>query len=539
MVAKGETAVKDYRLRRGELSAYGRALNSSQHLLRLYLLVGAVVGGIVLIVLLRLPVATTGELRVVLSLALLVLLVGLPVVWFYTRRHFIEPDLAFRKWLQQVCDGDLDARIDLPEQHRHYKELNFHTRNLASALMRLSTDMEQLVEDQTERLARQTRVMELLLRLTSEVSGESQRREVLKTVGRYLADWFGNAVVSGYLLEGNTINKVASAVSTSETEPQVSAQALAWQSPVITPQAFVTEVTYDDPPDTASPATIRLPFFAGVNVAGMVVIEVLESSAAEKAESLRILTAVSEQLTLFVNKKLARDQVQQVRMIDERTRLAADIHDSLAQTLLAARYKASLLRDSFAVASTDDNTSAYTADWLDEVTRLEATIGEANQEVRELIREYRSPLSEHRSVDSIQLAIEQFRTTSGMPVFFQCDSPNLRFTPREESVVQRIILEALTNTEKYAKDSTVRVLLQFQSDGKRTILIEDDGPGFTLQSAVEHPSNSTQDSGEHIGLSIMRERAIGIGAIFGIDSELGEGTRVSLMLPPLIEAEPK
>ena len=99
-------------------------------------------------------------------------------------------------------------------------------------------------------------------------------------------------------------------------------------------------------------------------------------------------------------------------------------------------------------------------------------------------------------------------------------------------MVQRIVREALINANKYSNATAIRVYLRVEHSGARSLLIEDDGDGFNASSPV--PENDTTDNavGDHIGLSIMRDRALSIGAILTIDSEPGEGTRISLQLPP-------
>ena len=71
--------------------------------------------------------------------------------------------------------------------------------------------------------------------------------------------------------------------------------------------------------------------------------------------------------------------------------------------------------------------------------------------------------------------------------------------------------------------STVRVLLRRDSDSVLEAIVEDDGVGFEEPATSAHP-------GEHLGLTIMRERAERIGGRLLIESEPGEGTRVTLRL---------
>jgi two-component system nitrate/nitrite sensor histidine kinase NarX len=85
----------------------------------------------------------------------------------------------------------------------------------------------------------------------------------------------------------------------------------------------------------------------------------------------------------------------------------------------------------------------------------------------------------------------------------------------------RIAQEALTNIRKHARAQTVRVLLNCRPGGAYMLLVEDDGIGFDLPRRAGRP-------GEHIGLSIMEERARRLGGQLRIESEPGEGTRVEV-----------
>lgn len=89
----------------------------------------------------------------------------------------------------------------------------------------------------------------------------------------------------------------------------------------------------------------------------------------------------------------------------------------------------------------------------------------------------------------------------------------------------RIVQESLANIRKHAQAKTVRVLLGCNSAGTYSLLVEDDGVGFDGAGRKGHP-------GEHIGLSIMEERARRLGGQLRIESEVGEGTRVELTYKP-------
>ena len=89
----------------------------------------------------------------------------------------------------------------------------------------------------------------------------------------------------------------------------------------------------------------------------------------------------------------------------------------------------------------------------------------------------------------------------------------------------RIAQEALANIRKHAAAHTVRILLHCRAPDRYLLLVEDDGVGFERPPTGGRP-------GEHIGLSIMEERARRVGAELRIESGPGEGTRVELLFEP-------
>jgi two-component system nitrate/nitrite sensor histidine kinase NarX len=91
--------------------------------------------------------------------------------------------------------------------------------------------------------------------------------------------------------------------------------------------------------------------------------------------------------------------------------------------------------------------------------------------------------------------------------------------------ILRIAQESLTNIRKHAQAHTVRVLLSTRGDNALALLIEDDGIGFENAAKIGRP-------GEHIGLSIMEERARRLGGELRIESDPGEGTRIELNYRP-------
>ena len=95
--------------------------------------------------------------------------------------------------------------------------------------------------------------------------------------------------------------------------------------------------------------------------------------------------------------------------------------------------------------------------------------------------------------------------------------PNL--SPVAEVQFLGIVREGLANARKHSGAKLIRIFIQALSNGGYRLLIEDDGIGFDRTSI-------TTQSREHVGLSIMQDRAQRLGGVLKIESEPGEGTRL-------------
>ena len=100
-----------------------------------------------------------------------------------------------------------------------------------------------------------------------------------------------------------------------------------------------------------------------------------------------------------------------------------------------------------------------------------------------------------------------------------------KLNKNDELHIKRIAQEALLNVKKHSQAKIVRVLLMSYETGKYSLIIEDDGIGIAKSCFIGHDA---EDTGEHVGLGIMRDRAHQIDGHLVIESEPGEGVRVIL-----------
>ena len=226
-----------------------------------------------------------------------------------------------------------------------------------------------------------------------------------------------------------------------------------------------------------------------------------------------LLESIGQHLGMAIEQSGVEEDARMLSIIEERTRMAHELHDSLAQTLASLRFKVRLFDDSM-------NQGNEEVIWR-ELEDLDNTIDDAYAELRSLITDFRAPIDGKGVVRSVEKLTERFRQETNLDVFFY-HSWYLENLSRESEIeVVRIVQEALANIKKHAKADSVRILMSSTAEGHCSVLVEDDGIGLSNR---KKPNSTT---GEHIGISIMNERAEKINGEISFESE-DEGTLVQL-----------
>jgi two-component system nitrate/nitrite sensor histidine kinase NarX len=224
-----------------------------------------------------------------------------------------------------------------------------------------------------------------------------------------------------------------------------------------------------------------------------------------------LLISVGRHLGLAIEKTRLESEARRVAIMEERAIIGNELHDSLAQSLIGMRLQVKLLGEY--LAREDVGRARY------EAGRLRRAVEQANDDVRELLTNYRLKIGEGGLAQTLAELVERFRRDTGIAVFFQNECTVLDLAPAQEIQVFHIVQEALANIRKHSGAHNVRVLLNNQDD-LYTVLIEDDGLGM---------AEGAEAAPEHAGLAIMRERTEGLAGQIVIEGEPGEGTRIVLM----------
>lgn len=212
-------------------------------------------------------------------------------------------------------------------------------------------------------------------------------------------------------------------------------------------------------------------------------------------------------------------QLERVAALEERQRIAAEMHDGLAQTLSYMGHRV----DYVAQQVEAGRVQAV----LDECHRIRDTIDQASGEVRRSIASLQeSPLPRKPLQDWLAELANEFTEQNGDKVAAALVTELLDplFVPSSQvEQMLRVVQETLANASRHARAQQIVISLDRHGD-QITVTVEDDGRGFD-------PASLPTDGRDHFGLSIMRARAARIGGTLEVDSAPGQGTSVILTWP--------
>jgi two-component system NarL family sensor kinase len=222
-------------------------------------------------------------------------------------------------------------------------------------------------------------------------------------------------------------------------------------------------------------------------------------------EDLELLESVAFQIGSAIKRIWLTDQEKEAARINERNRLARDLHDSVNQMLFSVKLTAHAAK---AMSKEEMSKNAFNT--------IEETSQQAVNEMRALIWQLKPIGLEQGLVNALKSYCEMLQLNLNVQVEGLINVPSLI-----EENVYRILQEAINNVKKHANTKEIELTLN-QHDKYLYIEIADYGTGFNIQH------NSHQVS--H-GLNNMRQRIKMINGKINIQSSYGQGTRISLTIP--------
>jgi signal transduction histidine kinase len=269
---------------------------------------------------------------------------------------------------------------------------------------------------------------------------------------------------------------------------------------------FLDNMTFE------SRSELCVPVVASGRVLALLNLESSHEAAFSEVDVEAIETAADVLAGAMENARLYR-RAQEAAVLEERSRLARDLHDSISQQLFSMTLTAQAAR-----AQVEKNPPRA----INQLERLQETAAAALAEMRALIFQLRPPgLSEQGLITTLQQHVASLDRRHGLDVTLTVEGEE-RYANGVEQALYRIAQEALNNVLKHAGDCQVQVHLQLAPE-RVYLQIGDNGRGFS-------PSTES-GQGRHLGLISMGERASEIGGRLELHSTPGGGTTITVIVP--------
>jgi two-component system nitrate/nitrite sensor histidine kinase NarX len=229
----------------------------------------------------------------------------------------------------------------------------------------------------------------------------------------------------------------------------------------------------------------------------------------------QLLSSVADQFALALSLEAQKDQEHRLAMLSERTVIARELHDSLAQSLSYLKIQVTRLQK-----SKDKERYDLQQPIIDE---LREGLSSAYRQLRELLTTFRLKMDTGGLRTALESTVEQLSQRTDMRVDLHYQLSNLPLNPNEEIHLLQIVREATQNAVNHSQGSQVSITLQQLADKSVELTIEDDGIGIP-----ESPEKLN-----HYGLAIMNERSRQLGGEVKIAPRASRGTRVSFSFQPM------
>lgn len=438
------------------------------------------------------------------------LFLTLPVVFLVM--YVVSTDVLgpLRQLLQvasAVGRGDFSYRIAY-QARDELGQVSEAFNRMSEELSRLYGNLEERVQKKTKHLERSNRSLDLLYQIASSLhqasSTEDVYRELLDDIQELLATG------PGMICLGKSNNSRAYTLASSrETSEGGNADICVAPACDRCFKSSGGELSLVSTLTGEGVRMHRVPIADRDMEYGVLLLEIPANRELEQWQT-RLLEAVADQVAMSLKVSLRTSGSRRLALLEERSVIARELHDSLAQSLSYLKIQVSRLDALLQQQSDSKELRLVNAGLRD-------GLNGAYRQLRELLATFRLRMDTGLS-DALNQTIQEFQQRSTVHIELNNQLVNLHMDPSMEIHVIQVVRESLSNVERHANASKVRVSAVFNIDGDVVVTVDDDGIGWSEES----------QPGQHYGLTIMRERANSLdGNLELLDSPLN-GARVEL-----------
>ncbi|PJG83568.1 nitrate/nitrite two-component system sensor histidine kinase NarQ [Caviibacterium pharyngocola] len=231
---------------------------------------------------------------------------------------------------------------------------------------------------------------------------------------------------------------------------------------------------------------------------------------------LRSMQNVAQMLSRSLYFHQAQRQQQQLLLMEERSIIARELHDSLAQVLSYLQIQLTLLKHNL-----HKNDDKATEKSLAIIQDFEQALNDGYVQLRELLATFRLTIQEANLQLALEQVIDSLRNQTEMQMTVNCALPSQALNAQQLVHALQIVREATLNAIKHSQGSRIEISAQTDEDGEYELVVRDNGVGIP---SLDEPVG-------HYGLNIMHERSAQLNAKLTIRNLPSGGTEVKITLP--------
>lgn len=238
------------------------------------------------------------------------------------------------------------------------------------------------------------------------------------------------------------------------------------------------------------------------------------------AQNDELIVSLTNLISTALSLRKQRQQEHQLILFEERSTIARELHDSLAQSLSYLKIQISVLERHLKKSTNEPEESPI----YQKIEQIKMGLGSAYQQLRDLLITFRLTIDNDNFDEALHEAASEFASKGSFNMTVYNDIMTLNLSATEQIDLIQIAREALSNASRHAKAQNVEIHLEYESDDKYIVMsVIDDGVGL--------PSDNV-DQTQHHGLMIMKERAHNIGGELIVSNNKPRGTKVIVRFEP-------
>ncbi|MFZ5482912.1 MAG: HAMP domain-containing protein [Pseudomonadota bacterium] len=419
------------------------------------------------------------HLRSVLGLALLLTITVMGFVMVWLRRALLNPLGELVTQAGHIARGDFSARV----AHVADDELGQVGRSfnvMAEDLNKLYQGLEMLVQEKTLELTRSNRSLSLLYRSIAQLYEDPGAEATYRAILVDIESLLGAQGSMTCLFHGEGAEVLASTLSAARAPCRDGDCAGCLAASAVAPGGPRQEGGF-----------LYLPLRDSEQLYGVLRLTLPENGDIEPWQA-ELLEALSKHIGIALGITHRLEQERRVLLLEERSVIARELHDSIAQALSYMKIQTSLMQPLLNDPSRNAESEVILRD-------LREGINAAYRQLRELLATFRLGM-DGNFLDLLVKTLEEFSQRGNLVIHRTIDLGHCHLAPQQEIHLLQIVREALSNVLRHAHATQVWVSVRGDDTHAVEARIEDDGVGLPESFAGR----------DHYGLSIMRERAQGL-----------------------------